>query len=546
MVTSDVIVIGGGHNGLIAALLLARRGLSVLVLEAQQVIGGAVRTERPFKNAPELGISSGSYLLGLMPPELMKRLGLDLPLRRRDPHTFVPTTGTRSLMLGADQAENKRQFTAFFSAADWDANEAMQSEIADLRNDLAPTWLTEPLTIEATAERFVRPALKQIFIDLCRKSVGEYLSRFDFKSDLVRALYATNDGLSGVHGTWSTPGTGMNFLIHNMCRLPSSDGSWMVVEGGMGTITQKLTQAAQRAGAVVHVKKKVQQILVEGNVAKGVVLEDGTELHASTIVCNADPFQMRELVGTAQLPAEYNARLDGYRRDGSSMKVNVALAGLPKFTCTDSVKVYGPTIHLLPEESDVMKSLFDGYEAVKDGKLPQSPTIEWSIHTTVDPTLMDPQGHHTCALFVHGVPYELTGTTWENEEAGYVKHLFSVCDRFAPGFSDLVIDYQALHPKAIEEYFGVARGHIHHVDNTFGYADRLPYTTPIAGLYSCSAGCHPAGGVTGAAGHNAAMKIMRDMELGLEETVSVRKMEVAQAEKALEAAMAEREKRQKK
>ncbi len=151
------------------------------------------------------------------------------------------------------------------------------------------------------------------------------------------------------------------------------------------------------------------------------------------------------------------------------------------------------------------------FAEVTAGRLPEFPTIEWYIHTTVDPSLRDPDGRHNSALFVQWVPYQLTGTTWEAEESRYVQHLLSLCDRFAPGTSDLVVDTFPLNPQKIEQHFGITRGHIHHVDNSFGFADRLPYATPIAGVYSCSAGTHPAGSVIGAAGHNAAQRIIKDL-----------------------------------
>ena len=408
----------------------------------------------------------------------------------------------------------KRQFIDFFSVEDWRANQAMTDELAQLRDDVGRTWMEEPLSIEQTAERFVRPALREIFVDLCRKPVGQYLDRFGFRSDLLKAMYAMTDGFSGLTGDWDTPGTGMNFLVHNMCRLPGADGTWMIVKGGMGTVTRTLAETARAAGARIETQRGVRQITVEGSSATGVRLEDGAEITARAVVVNADPFRMRELVGRERLPPEYNARLDGYRRDGTTFKVNLALRDLPRFSCLPEDRgQFGSTMHLLPDEPHVMNAMRAAFADVKAGRLPEFPTIEWYVHTTVDPSLRDAEGRHNSALFVQWVPYTLRGTTWEAEEERYVRHLLALCDRFAPGTSDLVVDTFPLTPPRIEQHFGITRGHIHHVDNSFGFADRLPYRTPVQGLFSASAGCHPAGSVIGAAGHNAAAVVLR--ELGL-------------------------------
>jgi phytoene dehydrogenase-like protein len=511
----DVIVIGAGHNGLVSATFLARAGLDVLVVEDKDVVGGACRTERPFKAAPDVKASTGAYLLGVMPPELIRRLGIDLPLIRRDPHYFLPTTKDRYLLFGSDRDAMKQQFTSFFSEQDWKGYQALQDEIGQIRDDVHATWLQEPNSIEETAEKFVRPALKQKFVHLCRKPISHYLARFDFKSDLVKAMFAVTDAFSGLYGSWDSPGTGMNFLVHNMCRLPGSDGTWMMVRGGMGVVTSRFVDAAKFAGARIATGRGVQKILVEGSAAAGVVLRDQTEIRAKTLVANADPFRMRDLVGRDRLPADYNARLDRYaERPGSTFKVNLCLRDLPRFTCLPEKRgQHGTTIHLLPDEKDVLRLLNEQFHAVTQGRLADFPTIEWYIQTALDPSLSDSAGRHNAALFVQWVPYEIQGSSWDAEESKYVKHLLSICDRFAPGTSDLVVDSFPLHPKKIEEHFGISKGHIHHVDNSFGFADRLPYATPIQGLYSASAGCHPAGSVIGASGHNAAMRVIADLGL---------------------------------
>src|SRR4051795_7358057 len=181
--SKTAIVVGAGHNGLVAAVMLAKRGLKVRVLEDKAVVGGAVRTERPFKKAPGLATSTGAYLLGLMPPEIMAATGVDIPVMRRDPHYFLPTTGNRYLLFGSDQEAMKRQFIDFFSEQDWRANQAMNDEIAQIRDDIAPAMMEEPLSIEDTAETYVRKELRAAFVDLCRRSVGEYIDRWGFKSD---------------------------------------------------------------------------------------------------------------------------------------------------------------------------------------------------------------------------------------------------------------------------------------------------------------------------------------------------------------------------
>lgn len=510
---ADVIVVGAGHNGLVAAIVLAQHGLRVHMLEARATIGGAVRTEHPFARAPRLPTSTGAYLLGLMPPKLMRQLDLQLPLIRRDPHYFLPTTQRdRYLLLGADAAANRESLLRFGTPADVRADAAMQAELADLRDDIAPTWLLSPFSIEETAERFVRESLREVFVNLCRRPVSEYLARFNFETDHIQAMYAVTDGFSGLDGGWDSPGTGMNFLVHNMCHLPRSGGTWMCVAGGMGTVTAALEERALQHGVVIERNAVVTEVRVEEGVGRGVTLQDGRQLSAAAVMINADPFAMQRLLGRDRLPSEYNARIDHYQREGTTLKVNLALRDLPTFTCLPEARgQHGTTIHLMPEGADVIESIRRTYAEAKRGELPEFPLMEWYMQSPLDPSLRDEAGRHSGALFVQWVPYQPRAASWDSALSGYVTHLLSICDRFAPGTSALVEDVFALPPPAIEAHFGMTHGHIHHVDNGFGFADRLPYATPISGVYSASAGCHPAGSVIGAAGHNAAHQVLADM-----------------------------------
>ncbi|HWB68250.1 MAG TPA: NAD(P)/FAD-dependent oxidoreductase [Mycobacteriales bacterium] len=506
---ADVCIIGAGHNALVAATLLARAGLDVLVLERDHVIGGAARTEQPFPRVPGLRQSTGSYLLGLMPPELERELDLRLPLVRRDPHYFLPTLDSRYLLVGSDHDAAARQLGEFFSAADVEADARLQAELAALREDLAPAWLAEPLPLDATAERYIRPALRDGFVDLVRGDVTSYLTKFGFRSELILAMYVVTDGLSGVSGGPDTPGTGHNFLVHNMCRLPGADGTWMIVRGGMGTVTATIADRARAAGARIVTDAPVARVETVGGGVAGVTLADGQTVAATTVVAGCDPFTLAEI---APLPAQLAGHLEQLRRPGTTLKVNLALRDLPRFGCLppDAPSPFGSTIHLLPQDAPLaaIRAMWHDVEA---GRLPDFPTIEWYLHTTADPSLQDPAGHHSSALFVQSVPWQPAGSSWAAEQDKYVEHLLDICEDFAPGTRDLVADTFPLPPPGIESHFGIRHGHIHHVDNTVAFDQRMPYATGIDGLYACSAGCHPAGSVIGAAGHNAAKRVLADL-----------------------------------
>ncbi len=512
----DVLIVGAGHNGLVAAVLLARAGLAVEVLERAGIVGGACRTERPFARAPGLAASTGAYLLGPMQPELLRALDIDLPLIRRDPHYFLPTLDGRHLLLGSDRTDARRQFAEFFSEADAAADAAYHAELAALRDDLAPAWFAAPLPVEETAQRSVRPTLRRAFVDLVRGSAMDYLDRFGFASETVVAMYAITDGMPGLTGSPWSPGSGHNLLVHNMCRLPGADGTWMAVRGGMGTVTRTLAAAATRAGARIRLDTPVDQVTVAAGAVAGVVTATGEEVAAPVVLVCADAFRLPAMLGD-HTPPWLAERVAGWtaRSPGQTMKVNLALSDLPRFAALPEPRgQHGTTVHLMPPpapDGSLLTAIREAFDGAEAGRLDAVPPLDWYLHSTLDPSLCDVAGNHSSALFVQGVPHTPAGSDWPTEKAAYVDRLLDLAERYAPGLRELVVDVHALSPPEITSHFGITSANIHHIDNAISFTDRMPYRAGVDGVYAGAAGCFPAGSVIGCAGHNAARAVLDDL-----------------------------------
>ena len=508
----NVIIAGGGHNGLTAGLRLAREGQTVMIIEEKSSCGGASKTEMPFSKAPTQRASTGAYLLGLMPPEIPEALGiadeLFSTLKLRDPHYFLPTRGHRHLLFGRGFG-TATQMSMFFSPEDAKAYIEMCAELSRIRDALAPSFLEPALSLEETADRYMPADLHGIFINLCKGSVLHYLHRFNFKSELILAMFAITDGLSGLDGDVDKPGTGYNFLMHNMCRLPNCDGTWMRVEGGMGAVSAVLEKAFLKAGGQIMTDSRVAQILTKDGESHGVILADGRKFHSDAVIVNADPFRMLAMLEPDIVPDDYRARIESYRNPGGTLKLNLCLSALPQFSCLKKdLGQWNGTVHLIPNEERPLQMLRANYKRAANGQLPIDSPIEWYFDTN----LRDENGNFSSALFVPGIPYHLSGASWDDVGDSFVERLLMICDSFAPGTSDLVVDRFLLSPVGIEKHFGITGGHIHHVPNTFSFSDRLPCYTPVQGLFAGGAGCHPGGSVTGAPGYVAAGEVIKYLQ----------------------------------
>eukprot|EP00079_Xenopus_tropicalis_P011025 XP_002936488.2 PREDICTED: pyridine nucleotide-disulfide oxidoreductase domain-containing protein 2 [Xenopus tropicalis] len=543
----DAVIIGGGHNGLVAAAYLQRSGVNTVVLERRHVIGGAAVTEEIIQG---FKFSRASYLLSLLRPQIYKDLELKkhgLKVYFRDPHSFTPILETsnghepRSLLLGGDMAENQRQI-AKFSERDAKAYPEYESFMNRLVLAIDPLLDAPPLDTKAILEgpllnrlkslKTLQPLLKAgltigsqfpKYYEVLTAPICKILDQW-FESEPLKCTLAT-DAVIGAMASPETPGSGYVLLHHVMGELEGKKGCWGYVEGGMGMVSQAIAKSAAASGAEIYTEKVVEQILVDqSGKASGVVLQDGTEVQSRLVLSNASPHHtFSNLIPKEQLPADFMTMISQFNAKSPVTKINVAVDRLPNFLAApnrnngEAMPHHQCSIHLNSED---MQLLNDAYEEASRGIPSTRPMIELCIPSVLDPTLAPP-GCHVISLFTQYTPYTLSGgCQWnEAERNRYADTVFDWIEKYAPGFKSSVIGRDILTPPDLERIFGLPGGNIFHgsmsLDQLY-FSRPVPtfsnYRTPITSLYLCGSGSHPGGGVMGAPGRNAALVALQDLK----------------------------------
>ena len=511
----DAIIIGAGHNGLVAAGYLARAGKKVLVLEQRDRVGGACTLEEPF---PGFTMSPCAYVVSLLRPEIIRDLelhkyGFDAYVK--DPQMFVPFLDGNYLFLRAS-TEKTIESIRRFSPRDAEAYPKFLRFFDRASEILNPILLEEPPSVADLAARF-RGEDEEIYRWLMFGNLYDMLAEY-FESDYMRAAFA-GQGVIGSFIGPKTPGSVYVMFHHMFGEVNGEQGMWGYVRGGMGRISFAMAASAEAHGAVIRTDTRVAKVLVHNGKAEGVRLENGEELRASAVLSNADPKRtFLQFCADAGLDKGFLRRIEHFKTDSAVIKINVALRELPSFTClpgTTPGLQHSGSCEISPTPDWVQNA----YEDAMHGELSQKPYVEAYMQSSTDPSIV-PAGKHTISMFCQYAPYHLKGRQWSDEVKNEMAdRVFATMNEFAPNFTDAVIDRQILSPVDIEQRYGMANGNIFHGEITPDQLFSLRptpecarYRTPIEGLYLCGSGVHPGGGVMGAPGHNAAKALLSDWD----------------------------------
>jgi phytoene dehydrogenase-like protein len=521
--TYDVIVIGGGHNGLVNAAYLARAGKRVVVCERRHVLGGAAVTEEVF---PGFKFSVASYVVSLLRPEIIREL--DLPRHGMEilplDGTFTPMPNGDYLWRVNDHAKTRLEI-ARHSKLDAEAYDEYGRAMIEMGRfvkpilsmtapdptSLALKGLTDLLSL---ARRFQKlpPEDKYNQVQLMTMSAADFLDQW-FETDVLKATMSA----SGIIGTFlgvRSPGTAYVLLHHYMGEIDGAFRSWGLVRGGTGAISNAIGSAAREAGVEIRTEAPISKIIVENGRATGVALENGDEIRANVVSSSVDPrLTFMKMVGSENLPGDFVEDVRRYKFRGSSGKVNLALDALPDFKCLPGS---GPHLRGAVSISPSVEYMERAYDDAKYGRYSRRPYIDIVIPSLTDPSVAPP-GKHVMSCFVQYAPYHLKEGNWDDKREEFGDTVIDTIGEYAPNMRDIILHRQVLTPLDIERKFGLSEGNIFQgelsLEQLFflrpvpGWAQ---YRTPIRNLYMCGSATHPGGGIMGASGLNAAKKILSE------------------------------------
>ncbi len=524
MTTYDAIIIGGGHNGLVAAAYLARGGKKVLVLERRRLVGGCSVTEEIW---PGYRVSTAAYLSSLLQDRIVQDLDLEhwgYRIDPKDPSFFSPFPDGRYLFFWGDEKKTLEEI-AKFSRKDAETFPKYEAHLEQLARFVESLLLTTPpdfppsrpgdfleyIRIAARLRKLSRRETVGL-VKIFTQSAADLLDEW-FESPELKVTLAT-DGVIGANGGPRSAGTAYILMHHVMGGVGGKRGLWGFVRGGMGAVSEAIASAARHAGAEIRTDAEVDHVRISNGEAAGVVMKDGEEIAAKMVASNLDPRRtFLSLVGEKQLDGEFVEGIRKFRIEGTSLKMNLALSGLPDFRALPGTP--GPqhraTMHLCPSIDYVERA----WDDAKYGRPSKKPLLEMTVPTMYDSSLA-PAGRHIMGIFLQYAPYTLREGNWDDLREPFAETVLDVIEEYAPNIRSIIEERQTLTPLDLERRFGITGGNIFHgemsLDQMFvmrPLAGWARYRTPIRGLYLCGSGAHPGGGVMGAPGYNAAREMLK-------------------------------------
>src|SRR5438270_1855864 len=522
----DVVVIGGGHNGLVNAAYLARAGKRVLVLERRHVLGGAAVTEAI---VPGFKFSVCSYVVSLLRPEIIR--DLDLPRHGLEilplDGTFTPMPNGDHLWRVNDHSKTRREI-ARHSKVDAEAYDEFGKAMLQMCRFVKPILnMTPPDPSTLNPRELMKFAFlgrrfqglssedKYNQVQLMTMSAVDFLDQW-FETDVLKATMSA----SGIIGTFlgvRSPGTAYVLLHHYMGEIDGAFRAWGFARGGTGAISNSIGDAAREAGVEIRTQAAIAKIIVKDGKAKGVVLTNGDEIYAETISSSVDPrLTFNKFIEAEHLPSDFLEDINRFKYRGSSGKVNMALDGLPNFKC---MPVDGPHLRGAMSISPSVEYMERAYDDAKYGHFSKRPYIDMVIPSLTDPSVAPP-GKHVMSCFVQYAPYKLApGLNWDTEKEKFGDTVIDTIAEYAPNIRELILHRQVVTPLDLEREFGLTEGNIFQGELSLEQlfflrpvAGWAQFRTPIKNLYMCGSATHPGGGIMGAPGRLSALEILKDVK----------------------------------